>query len=54
MTNAFTLGFPGAQMIKSLPVTQETQVQSVGGEDPLEKGMATGSDILGLPWWLIW
>ena len=28
-------------MIKSLPVMQESQVQSLGQEDPLEKGMAT-------------
>ena len=31
---------------------QETQVQSLGGEDPLEKGMATHSSILAwkIPW----
>ena len=28
-------------MIKNLPAMQETQVQSLGQEDPLEKGMAT-------------
>ena len=27
-----------AQMVKSLPATQETQVQSLGGEDPMEEG----------------
>ena len=27
-------------MVKNLPVMQETQVQSLGQEDPLEKGMA--------------
>ena len=32
-----------AQMIKNLPAMQETQVQFLGGEDPLEKGMATHS-----------
>ena len=32
-----------AQMVKNLPATQETQVQSLGEEDPLEKGMATGT-----------
>ena len=32
-----------AQMVKYLPATQETQVQSLGGEDPLEKGMAIHS-----------
>ena len=41
-----------AQMIKNLPDMQETQVQSLGGEDPLEKGMATHSSILAwkVPW----
>ena len=35
-----------AQMVKNLPVMQETQVQSLSLEDPLEKGMATHSSIL--------
>ena len=35
-----------AQIIKNLPVIQESQVQSLGWEDPLEKGMATHSSIL--------
>ena len=35
-----------AQTIKNLPVMQETWVQSLGWEDPLEKGMATHSKIL--------
>ena len=35
-----------AQMVKNLPAMQETQVQSLGWEDPLEKGMATHSSIL--------
>ena len=43
-----------AQMVKNLPVVQETQVQSLGQEDPLEEEMATHSSILGLPWWLRW
>ena len=34
------------QMVKNLPAMQETQVQSLGQEDPLEKGMATHSFIL--------
>ena len=34
------------QAVKNLPAMQETQVQSLGGEDPLEKGMATHSSIL--------
>ena len=33
-------------MIKNLPAMQETQVQSLGLENPLEKGMATHSSIL--------
>ena len=33
-------------MVKNLPTIQETQVQSVGWEDPLEKEMATHSNIL--------
>ena len=35
-----------AQMIKNLPTMQETRVQSLGWEDPLEKGKATLSSIL--------
>ena len=33
-------------MVKNLPEMQETQVRSLGGEDPLEKGIATHSSIL--------
>ena len=42
----------GAQMVKNLPAKQETWVQSLGWEDPLEKGMATHSSILAwrIPW----
>ena len=36
----------GAQMVKYLPTMQETQVQSLGWEDHLEKEMATHSSIL--------
>ena len=32
-----------AQVVKNLPATQETQVRSLGWEDPLEKRMATHS-----------
>ena len=35
-----------AQTVKNLPAVQETQVQSLGWEDPLEKGMATHSSML--------
>ena len=41
-----------AHTVKNLPAMQETQVQSLGWEDPLEKGMATHSSILAwrIPW----
>ena len=41
-----------AQTVKNLPAMQETQVRSMGWEDPLEKGMATHSSILAwrIPW----
>ena len=39
-------GFPVAQMIKNPPAMQETQVRSLGQEDPLKKEMATHSSIL--------
>ena len=44
--------FPGGSVVKSLPAMQETQFQSLGWEDPLEKGMATHSSILAwrIPW----
>ena len=46
-----------AQMVKTLPAIQETQVQSLSQEDPLEKGMATtpvflpGDSMDGRAWW---
>ena len=43
-----------AQMVKNLPEMQETPVQSLGQEDPLEKDMAIHSSTLGLPLWLSW
>ena len=41
-----------AQIVKSLPAMQETWVQSLGGEDPLDKEMATHSSIYAwrIPW----
>ena len=41
-----------AQMVKNLPAMQETQVRSLGREDPLEKRMTTHSSILAwrIPW----
>ena len=44
--------FPVAQTVKNLSAMQETWVRSLGGEDPLEKGMATHSSVLAwrIPW----
>ena len=41
-----------AQMVKRLPAVRETQVRSLGQEDPLEKEMATHSSTLAwrIPW----
>ena len=41
-----------AQMVKNVAAMQETRVQSLGQEDPLEEGMATHSGILAwrVPW----
>ena len=41
-----------AQLVKNLPAVQETRVQFLGGQDPLEKDMATHSSILAwkIPW----
>ena len=41
-----------AQSVKNLPAVQETRVQSLGWEDPLEKEMATHSSILA--WKVSW
>ena len=49
------MGFPSGSVVKNLPAIQEALVmwvQSLGGEDPLEREMATHSSILTwrLPW----
>ena len=41
-----------AQLVKNLPAMQETQVQSLDREDPLERGMATHSSIPA--WRILW
>ena len=43
---------PGGSVVKNPPAMQETQIQSLSGEDPLEKEMATHSSILvwEIPW----
>ena len=45
-------GFPGDSVVENLPAKQETQVQSLGQKDLLEKEMATHSSILAweIPW----
>ena len=48
----FTPGFPGGRMIKNLPAVEETWIPVLGGEDPLEKGMAIHSSILA--WKISW
>ena len=44
--------FPSGSVVKNLPAVQETWVQFLSWEDPLEKGMATHSNILAwiIPW----
>ena len=51
---SFTLlgAFLIAQLVKNLPAMQETPVRFLDWEDPLEKGQATHSSVLGFPWWL--
>ena len=45
------MSFPGYSTVMNLPSVQETRVQSLGQEDPLEKEMATHSSILWrIPW----
>ena len=41
-----------AQIVRNLPATRETCVQSLGGEDPLDEEMATHSSVLAwrIPW----
>ena len=53
--NTYRIGFPGGTVVKNLPAKQEmqeTQVQSLGCEDPLEEEMETHSSILSwkIPW----
>ena len=46
------MGFPGGSAVKNPPAMQETWVQSLGQEDPLEEEMAPYSSILAcrIPW----
>ena len=45
-------GFPGGSVVKNLPANEETQVQSLGQEDPMEQETTTHSSIL--PWEIPW
>ena len=46
------MGFPGGSAVKKPPAMQETQIQSLGQENPQQKEMATHSSILSweIPW----
>ena len=46
------MGFRDGSEVKNVPAMQDTQVQSLGWEDPLEEGTATHSNILAwrIPW----
>ena len=46
------MDFPSGSVVRNPPAKQETQVQSLGQEDPLEKEIATHSSILAweIPW----
>ena len=50
--NWIWVDFPVSQMVKNLPAMQETQVQCLSQEDPLENGMATHSStfVWRIPW----
>ena len=62
LTQGSNLGYQGNpyiliinyQLVKNSPTMQETWAWSLCWEDPLEKGKATHSSILGLPLWLSW
>ena len=45
-------GFPGGSVVKNPPAMQETLVEALGQEDPLEEEMATHSNIFAweIPW----
>ena len=46
------MSFPGVSVVKNLPAVQETLVQSLSCEDPLEEEMTTHSNILA--WEILW
>ena len=52
VTESSRWGLLGGSVVKNLPAMQETQVRSLGQEDPLGRGMATHSSIIAwiIPW----
>ena len=54
LTRGFQRASQAAQLVKNPPAMQETQVRFLAWEEPLEKGKATHSSVLGLPYWLRW
>ena len=46
------MSFPGGSVVKNMPTMQETGIQSLGWEDPLEEEMATHFSILA--WKITW
>ena len=52
MGNGELSSFPGGSVVKHLPAVQETQVQSLGWEDPLEEGVA--SHYSSFAWRFLW
>ena len=52
MSSIATLASLIAQLVKNLPAVQETLVQSLSWEDPLEKGKATHASTLA--WRILW
>ena len=48
------MGFPGSSAGKESSCSAGDPGSILGQEDPLKKGLATHSSVLGLPWWLSW
>ena len=48
------MGFPDSSLVRNPPALRDTPVRFLGWEDPLEKGQAAFSSVLGLPLWLSW
>ena len=49
-----TVGSLMAQLVKDPPAVQDTLVRSLGRDDPLERGQASHSSVLGLSLWPSW